>query len=343
MSQLGERMMDSPAREVTQMPKYQLRFFVETPLRADQDMRFRSGEHDVTILFGSGNNNDHGIEAEVVCEGKSWQDAVALGSNDLVVPVLDAISFHRKCTVLLGQFTRILKDEGGQRRRKTILKRSHRWGATTHLHPAWLEEIQRVIGADPELRKLALRWLRNAYRPIDVLEEFIYTWIALENLAGETMVETACPSCGEKLPRRRAGDRTAAYEIVKAHKPEIDERTFKDWWWRLRNSLFHGGKEPDAGFRAELQRTAEVVMSAAEAHLERTLGITNRAPQARPITPQTGYDLWYFLEFDVPNPEDEFSQQVPRISRLEELSKAGRPYREEMSAETLDQKSFEGW
>jgi len=160
-------------REDMPMPVYKIRFLIETPLRADEDINFRCRDHALTLLMRTGNHTPESVELEVTCEGDTYMQAVAFASNDLIPPVLDALSFHRKTTLLLGDFTQALKAEPGLTRRKVILKDPRTNRVTIHFDRTWTRQVQQIIDADPALRALSLRWLRNACRPQSIPDRFL--------------------------------------------------------------------------------------------------------------------------------------------------------------------------
>lgn len=325
------------------MPIYQLRFFIETPLRGDEDTQFIYRGHTMTFLFQSGNNTPKGIEVELRCSGADYSDAARLASNEIIPPVLDAIAFHRKTQVLLGGCRRILKAEPGVARRKLIYVEPHRYPTTPQFHGHWTKQIQQIIDSDPTNRKFALRWLRNSYRPLGIPERFIYVWLALENLAGEIEKKPKCSNCHKDMPAYMAADRDRAYEILSTYIPTLDQGTFMRWWTKTRNSLFHGLREPDAAMMDELGTVATTVQQALESHLQNELGVKEKSTAAQPLGPDRSYLLWLFLEFDAPNPADEFPHAVPQPNRLSELIESNRSVEEEMGCRTLGQKHFEGW
>jgi len=325
------------------MSKYKMRFLIETPLKGDEDIEFRYRDHRLVFLFRTGNNTKKEIELELTCEGQNYNEAVAQASNELIPPVLDAVSFHRKTPLLLGDFVQILKAEKGFVRRKLILKDFRRYEVNPRFHRMWAEEVQRIIDSDPNLRRISLRWLRNAYRRLSILDRFVYAWLALENLSGEREVRKECPHCGVVLPAYPSANREAAYEIITAAHPTVSRRTFNDWWGRLRNSVFHGGKEPDAEFLGELHMTTDALIAAVEHYFGSKIVLQNRARPAEPIVGERGETVWHFLEFGVATPDDEFPHDVPSLRRLIELMEQGRAIQEEMGCSNVPTQSFEGW
>lgn len=326
------------------MPKYRPRFSVETPLRADEDFQFRYRDHTICFLFNSGNNTDQGIEVETTCEVERWDAAVRFVSNELIPPVLDAIGFHRKTPLLLGGCTQILKAEPGQTRRKIILIDVRRYETLSQFRQEWMVPVQQIVDCDPGIRRLSLRWLRTSYRPhLNVLDRFIYSWLALENLAGEKQVKNQCPHCYEPLAQYRAANRGAAFEILRNFDKDLTRKTFNDWWSRLRNSVFHGGKEPDAKFFGELTEVTNRIQPAVERYLEQELNVRRRNPAARAVGPERQENVWWFFEFDAPYPKEEFPCRTPQPSRLLELMDSNQPTEEEMGCRRLNQHDFANW
>lgn len=326
------------------MPKYRTRFLVETPLQAEQDFQFSYRGYTLNFLFASGNNTAQGIEVETTCEAERWVAAARFVSSELIPPVQDAIGFHRKTSLLIGGCTQVLKAEPGQTRRKTILIDVRRHRNPPLFRKEWMVSVQQIIDCDPGIRRLSLRWLRTSYRPhLSVLDRFIYTWLALENLAGEKQVEKLCPHCDQPLPPYPAADRDAAFEILRNFDKDLTRKTFNDWWNRLRNSVFHGGKEPDAKFFGELTEVANRIQPAVERYLEQKLNVKGRNPAAMPVGPERQENVWWFLEFDSSSPEEDFPQRTPPLARVVELVESGQSTEKEIGCRTLSQREFENW
>lgn len=326
------------------MPKYLMRFFVETPLQADEDLQFRYRDHTLNFLFRSGGDTPRGVEVETICEGDNYREAGRFASEQLIPSVLDGIAFHRKTPLVLGDCTRILKAEPGRERRKMILVKVERYRVTTRLLRGWAEHIQHnILECEAGVPGLPLRWLRTSYRPLSIIDRFIYTWLSLENLAGERDVEQDCPHCRKQLAPYRAANRNKAFEILKSDDPALERKTFNDWWNRLRNSVFHGGKEPDAKFMTDLQEATHRIARAVESWLEGTLKVVDRNPADIPVYWERQQMGWYFLEFDAPNPKDEFPERPPQLSQLVHLMESGRSTEEEMGCRTIGQRHFENW
>lgn len=325
------------------MPKYLARFFLETPLRADHDIRLTNNGHDLCFLFRTGNNTPFGVEVELVCEGENWRDACLYVSESVIPPVLDAIAFHRKTHLALGGCRKVLKSEGGLERRKVIFVNPEKYSQESQLDPTFVAAIQSVVDTDPEARKLSLRWLRSSYQPLPVVDRFIYSWLSLETLAGERLVTKKCQACSTELPSYKAADRDAAFAILRSCDPDLEQKTFADWWNRLRNSVFHGGKEPDASFMKELADVAARIQQAVELFLEKKLKVRNRNRARTPFGPEFRRHMWLFLEFDGSGLKQEFAERTPRLERVLALLNSHKPTEEEMGCRTLGERAIEDW
>lgn len=325
------------------MPRYLARFFIETPLRAREDIQVRHKGHDLNFLFSTGNNTAFGVEAELICEGPNWRQACLRASESVIPPVLDAIAFHRKVHLALGGCRRVLKSELGLERRRLIFVNPEKYNQESQFDPSFTTAIQNLIDVDPETRKLSMRWLRSSYHPLPVLDRFIYAWLSLENLAGERVVTKKCEKCKSDLPSYKASNREAAYEILSAFDPDLDQRTFSDWWNRLRNSVFHGGKEPDAAFVQELNDVAVRIQRAVELFLECKLKVRNRNQARTPFSPEFRRQMWLFLEFDGSGVTQEFAERTPRLERVLKLLNAHQTISEEMDCRTLGEQAILDW
>jgi hypothetical protein len=327
--------------EVT-VGRYQIRFFVESPLAADEDLLFTHRGHTLDLLFHTGDNTSQGFEIQVICEAANYVEAIRFASDELIPPVLDSIAFHRKTTLSLGGFRRVAKDERGSARRRLILVDRQRYEVHPRIDQAWVREIQAIIDSDPAPWALALRWLRMAYRQIWTLDRFIYTWLALENLAGEREVRKVCPHCHGELPSYPAADRANAERIITDFDTTL-RVDFHRWWQDLRNPVFHGDKEPGAKLLSQLDSATQKIMPAVEMFIEHHLGPMRRATPAQPTTQERGQNIWYMLEFDAPQIDQAFSYPTPDLTRLRTLMDQGRCTEEEMGCRALSQGEFENW
>jgi hypothetical protein len=301
------------------MAQYQIRAFIESCLQAHRDFDLQLNEYQVRFLLSSRSEEDTGFEAEVSCEAESWKAAVTLAIDEIIPPILDVVSFHRHTPMLLGTPTRVLKAEPEASRRRAILINTKRDPNTYLISGTNVAEINELLSRDFRFPGPVLRWLRNAYRPLPIRDRFVFAWLALENLAGLKTIAKTCPSCGVALPSYGSGDRDAAYALIQASDPNVSEQEFKVWWNELRNSVFHGGREPHAGFLAQLRAASDVILKAVNERVARTLGLDPESRPRIPIGEEQVYYRHHFIEFDCAQRESEFASPVPDVQELEEI------------------------
>lgn len=324
------------------MPKYKLRFFIQTSLNSAEDAEFTYDGHRVVLLF-SQRRDQRGIEAEVCCEGDTWRNAMVLATDALIPPVLDLLAFHRKASMTLTILTSALKSEPGQDRRRVVLISERVLPLAWNIDRRTVEEVNACLAQETDVPSNAMRWLRWAYRSLPIYEWFVYAWLALENLAGSRTVEKRCPKCGHNLQPHPAADREAAYEIVNSVGDGVPLKEFREWWYDLRNSVFHGGKRPDAEFLGKLRSVTPRIIDAVEAAVQKRLNVNPEHRPTRVVTPEQTQHVHYFLEFDSDNREEEFASRFPSLERLEELVEKWKPLSEEMNTTLLKENDFESW
>lgn len=309
-------------RRDSSLPKYKLTYFVETTLAASENLEFQYCGYTLTFLFGS-RVDPRGIEVEVCCESANWREAVVLATDGVIPPILDVIAFHRNTSMLLISTRRVLKAEPNSRQRRAVMLDERLFPTRWFINLAMANEINQILADNIPVPKMALRWLRDSYRAGTIRERFVPAWLALENLAGAKTNEKQCPDCGHKFPSYRSANREAAYKIIREFATGVDETTFDQWWNALRNSVFHGGKEPDSKFLLDLSNATRKIIYAVEKSLANRLNLTFRNRPVGPISRDSVYYRHFYVEFESTNPEEEFAQLVPTLDQLEKSHKGG--------------------
>jgi hypothetical protein len=295
------------------MPRYLIRFGLDAPIELKKALTFRYQGHEVKLVPGDA---PYDLEVETDCEASDFRKAQGMAADTVVRPVIDAVAFHRKTRITLWDVTRMLKAEPGQLMRRLILVDTRKQSSPVKLNETWVKPIQELLdAAGPDLAR-PLRWLRNAYGSRSPLEEFIYTWLALENMAGEKVVRKKCHECGRAADPYKAPDRKKAYQIVSSSDPSIDGKTFhKQWWDALRNTVFHGKEQPDSKLLNEVTKVLDHLQSAVERYMDHELGVTFRR-RTNSASEVTLFGSWNYLEFQTAEPAAEFAPDPPAIAML---------------------------
>jgi hypothetical protein len=288
--------------------------------------------------------NPESFEVEVVSEGLNWPAVNTFLVDELLPAVFDVVSFHRKSPLLTNIPTRVLKSQAGLASRQAILVNERREPNECRMDGTVFEDIERGLARGlGDIPRNALRWLRNAYRPLTIRERFVFAWLSLEALAGTRIVQKICPECNHNSGQYSTSDRDAAREIVQRGRPDVDDRTFRYWATDLRNAVFHGGRVPNAGFLADLRIATDHIIGCVEQQINSTLNFDFRF---RPAAIQGSDQIYYrhhFVEFEASNVNDEFAGNVPNVMRLEEAIDGHRNPEEELSIRLLSWHDTDGW
>lgn len=297
------------------MATYKIKFFVETSLSPDSLLHF--DYLDVPIHLYPRKKDSTGISAELPVEADGYKVAISRAQDEFLYPALDALSFHRNATCLVSHFEQVLKNEKGSKQRRLIQLDAAASPDFCHLDNKIVTEVALLAKSSVAFPGTVVRWLRNVYRPITPVERFMYSWLALENLAGPVSRRSRC-NCGETLhcvkcdkpaPEHSTGNKDAAYEIVKDQG--IDKKTFFYWWNELRNKVFHGGKALDTEFLNELETASKAIIPSVEAALQRKLGFEIKYRTKRTIHPEYIIHVHRFMEFETTNLDEEFPSTIP--------------------------------
>jgi hypothetical protein len=294
---------------------YKIKFFVETSLSPDS--RLNLPYLDASILLHPRKQDSTGISAELQVEANDYKLAITRAQDEYLYPALDALSFHRNATCLVSHFEQVLKNEKGSKQRRLIQLDATASPDFCHLDAQIISEVASFTEPLSQFPGTVVRWLRNVYRPITPVERFMYSWLALENLAGPALRRSQC-NCGETLrctkcdkpaPEYLTGNRDAAFEIVKGEG--VDRTTFLHWWNGLRNGVFHGGKKLDTKFINELEAASRMIIPSVEAALQKRLGCEIKYRTKRTIHPEYIVHMHHFMEFEATKLDEEFPSEIP--------------------------------
>jgi hypothetical protein len=299
------------------MPRYRFTYVVETPLSALRDMTFTRGGFPVSLIF-SGRIDDTHIRLHAVGEGSTWLAANEALMDNVVSPVLDAISLHQKTPAMLQDLLTVVKAEAGVVRRAVIIE--HRLDPqVVSLGELEAAEVQNLLDRQPALPHAVVRWLRYCYRPITVLERFVFSWLALENRAGTTQVSRKCGECGADQPSHPTLNRDEAYAVLHSEHPamsrdEFDD-SFRQWRAELRNPIFHGGRSVTTAMRTRMQRAMDLYRTAVEHDLQRQSGFRLAYPGRLPQDGLLQLNIHHFVEYTTADGNTEFADP-PNIDAL---------------------------
>jgi hypothetical protein len=291
------------------MPRYKVRFVLETPIAFEQDVDFPVDDAIVTLRFQNRRDERH-IFVDATVEATNFPTAYGIAMDDKIPRVLDPLCLHRLAPAMITDFVYALKDEKGPRRRAVIqhtaIENHNVW-----LAPAHVREIQDYLSSGTRLSSIVMRWLRYAYQPITALERFIYSWLALENAAGTRNITNTCPKCSADVNERSATNWECASEILAAYRSEPDKqkcaKDIKAWNRTLRNPTLHGGKATDGTIRGSMTSAQEQFRPAVEQYLRSTIDFKHAIALSKPNDGL--HQIWIknFVEYEA-DPEAVFPE-----------------------------------
>lgn len=281
---------------------------------------------------------------ELNAQGNSWREVNSLIADELLPPVLDLLSFQRKSPLLAITPTCAVKAQTGEHIRQAILVNEHREPNTCRVDTLIFQETeQSLVRGVASTDQKALRWLRNAYRPLPIRERFVFAWLALESLAGTRTLDKICPACGHNAGQYSTSNRDVARGIVQRWQPEVQDATFRYWAGDLRNAVFHGGRVPNVRFLHDLQLASEKIIDAVEQHLNSRLNFDFQIRPVFVMGPDQIYYRHHFIEFCADNDQDEFAINFPSALRIEELIDGGHNPEQELNIHLLPWNETENW
>jgi hypothetical protein len=293
------------------MPRYKFSYTVETPLRAPQDAMLTHSGFSVSLGLSRPLDSEH-IPASAIAEGENWREANAVAMEDAFGPVLDALSLHKKAPAMLQDLQSVIKAETGTTRR-AILIDSHKELHPVNIDGPTIQEVQDALSANT-LNRPAFRWLRYSYRPLPVLERFVFAWLAFENFCGIRATARTCPHCGKDLMPLSSVDRDHAFQILHSREPQLArhdfDRSFQEWWREFRSAVLHGGRRLDSALRQRMQDALERFRPAVEDLAQHEVGFRHAYPGT---TPNDGFfqtNRYHFVEFGCPTTA-EFAETPP--------------------------------
>jgi hypothetical protein len=301
------------------MPRYRFTYTVETPLAADDDITFKSQGFSVTLYFSHRVDPLH-VRLDAVVEEETWKKAIEAVMDNIISPVLDALALHRKAPAMLQRLLCVVKSEEGHAR-KAIVIESRNEQRSVQLEIPAIKEVQNFLDNPQPLSKASIRWLRYCYRPITVLERFVYSWLAFEDFVGTCQVQGKCPTCESDLPPHPAINRDAACALISSVLPDrtIEEckRTFREWWTELRSAIFHGGRVANTSTRSRIQTAMDIYRPAIESRMAQQANFKVAYGGKNPNDGLVQQDIHHFIEFPAQDVAVEFADP-PQVQRVVE-------------------------
>jgi hypothetical protein len=293
------------------MPAYQLAYSVESCIQNDSDLVLTYQDRPIRLLFSKKQKETAFVDAQIVVEGNNCNEALALASESLLPPVLDALSFSTNTPLLLIDCKLVLKSEVGCGRRKALYISQSSVPTPVALSKETALAAQSILSAASQ-PVLPLCWQRYASHRELALDRFLFQWLAFEGLAGMRNVEVSCPKCGNV--RTHAGsDKDKAFSILSASDPTTTRADFnRRIWGDARNAVFHGAGYPDPRHLAELVQLSERLRKACHGDLSKRHGLTGTY---RPL--QGGEQmrrLHLFVEWQTSEPDAAYAADFPEES-----------------------------
>jgi hypothetical protein len=301
------------------MPRYRFSYTVETPLAAAQDITLTSEGLPVTLNFANRIDSLH-VRLDAVADGATWREANENAMDNVISPVLDVIALHQKAPAMLQDLLFVVKAAEGPRRRAVVVETRKQQQNVMIDEPA-VNEVQTLLNNMPRKNRASMRWLRYCYRPINVLERFVYSWLAFEDFLGSKQVRGKCPACEAELPPHPSIDREAGCKLTLSVIPDssADERKrmFREWWTELRSAVFHGGRVASTPIRTRMQEAMNIYRPAMENRLQESAQFELAHTGKTPNDGLVQHDIYHFIEFPADNFAAEFVDP-PAIRRVVE-------------------------
>jgi hypothetical protein len=303
------------------MPRYKITYTIETPLRAARDITLTHGIHSITLKCSTP-MDDRRVFGVTVVEAPNWVAANAIAMEDAFGPILDALSLYKKTPAMVQDLVSIVKSEATLARRAIVIDIQDEM-QPVQIDEVGLQAVQAYLSSQHPDRP-ALRWLRYSYRAIPLLERFVFSWFAFENLTGVKAVKKKCWRCKENSSSVPSMNRDEAFRIISTREKQLErptfEREFKEWWREFRSAVLHGGRRLDTDLRSRMQNAMERFRPAVEDVLQAEAGYRFAYPGARPNDGLSQFRFRFFVEFTIRDAAAEFADAPPAPKRpLEDL------------------------
>ncbi len=154
-------------------------FYVRTSLQFQKDVSFESKGKKVLFLF-SQRGEESTTRVRVDVEAGNYREA-DVAAQDVLQPVLDAVSFSTGTPLLARHWDFILKGEAGSKTRKAIWREFGKEPAPHRLTERAIDEVQQILVQTEE--SLELCWHRYSLQRNLILDRFVFQRLAFEALA----------------------------------------------------------------------------------------------------------------------------------------------------------------
>jgi hypothetical protein len=290
------------------VPRYLLRYRVQTCLTRNEDVELTFNGHRAVFLFGQKSANDTAVLVQIELDSTNNREAQILAASFLLPQILDSLSFSTGTPLLLEHCELVLKDETGSHRRRVIHVAKRNVPSPVELNPESHLEAQALLGRSEHL-SLSLCWYRYAlYRQL-ALDRFLFQWLGFESLAGDKEIQVPCTNCGH-VNSHSGSNKEKAYELYASAAPGTSRQRFnRDIWGAMRNAVFHGNKYPVPAFLAELVPVNETLRRACETEISSRAQLGER-PRARRNL-ETIYYFYNFIEWTTTETESAFALDFP--------------------------------
>jgi hypothetical protein len=295
------------------MPRYLLRYKVQTCLTRTENLELTLDGHTVVFLFGKKGASDSAVAVQIEIESANNREAQNLAASVFLPQVLDCLSFSTGTPLLLEHCEYVLKDEARSPKRRIVHVTRRNTPSPVEINAESHAEAQMLLDRRRDLR-LSLCWYRYAlYRQL-ALDRFLFQWLGFESLAGQTQIEVPCPNCTH-VNSHSGSNKQKAYELYASADPDTSRQKFnRDIWGAMRNAVFHGNQYPVPAFLADLVPVSETLRRASETEISNRGELGHRSRARRNL--ETIYYFHNFIEWTTTKPESTFALDFP----LEALS-----------------------
>jgi hypothetical protein len=309
---------------------YLVEYHVRSSLRSygDEAFTFRSSIAQMTLHLSEQGTGD-GFRASIVVEASAHLEAERAAHDELTT-VLDLLAFEMKSAAIIGYRVRTLIAGTGDVRRG-IVYHAERMPRPLMVMQQYAGEVERLLKTSiPAATKNALYWLRWSYVAMSVPEAFFFTWMAIEQLAGQETVQARCSTCRTLLtcpqdarhgPHQHVTvTRKAIRALLTRHGVEVSDKALM-----IRHSLFHGGLGYTFEKRVILNNLVPRLRRAVERELHVRLGAQKALKladdSARGLLAREGiYPTEYRTEFQ----SEVFPSDAPNVDDVMEFMEATR-------------------
>lgn len=301
--------------------KYQVGFEVETGIRYTQpSCEFTINGMKAHLIFSK---DEGSIQVFAEIEAATHKEAFEL-SFEAVDKILDSLAYITKNSFYNAGVFVILRSHPGDKTRICFRQLIEESQSQIILTPNRVKESQKILDSTAGKKEmLGLRWLRLGHRSRSIWGKFVYYWLALERLIGDTQIKRKCEECGATLPSYPSTNNEDLENFLKQNGENITKEkiaNFKD----LRNRVFHGGKPFSLLFARSLREPVMEISKAVERYLDSYLDIRDRVPLKTPLNIVNRASIAGYYQFKTKTPEKEFCNDFPTEKQLRNFNHSSR-------------------